>query len=342
MGRWTVRDEVREATMDIWGRRTGTRTFVVWDTPIDEGTARRLSQQVSGDSDSLFFDNGSFGTGAGLPMPGIGDAWSSEVELSKYAQMYLDHYDVTIQGQEIIATAHYSTDSKFSGMEIGWSTVLTDIPYATRLTTGVSSAQAGGPNGLVRTWQYQNYRIPVCMPRLQITGQVNMADMGEVNDRIRASVNMCYWLKLLRPSPNLTEAQAGSANLWKFEGANATQTGPDFCDVRYSFISDPGQVSITWPTSFAATDPDSNFTVPPQEIGFAERLWVRAPFHELKIIPPTYINGEQPTPQNPKRPSFVQIPTIKGIGSNNSETNAQVLLPGVGMFPLTVRRRRDF
>jgi hypothetical protein len=131
----------------------------------------------------------------------------------------------------------------------------------------------------------------------------------------------------------------GQEKLWKFEGAQVNELGPDYVNVRYSLLADPGNTTIDWPVEMTAGGTDSRFALPPiaQKNGLDDS--VRFAFHELKTLPPIYPPGEIPDGRTPRPPTFINIPNSRGI-ANGRGVSASMSLIGVGLFPFTTRAYR--
>ena len=331
MPRWVAKDVVPDASFDLWGRRTRTRIFTIWNLPIDEGTATRVAAMLPTDNSNWIIDDET-----NQPLPTIGSPWSADANASKFAQMYLESYNVQVQAQEIIATATYSSDFDAKNIEIGWSPQNVQIPYAIKVATGV--AFAGGGGGSTYTWQHTSWNVPLNMKRLQITGKVHVSSLGDLDDALTANVNRLFWLRILKVStPGATNP--GAETLWKFEGAQVNELGPDYVNVRYSLLADPGNTVIDWPVEMTAGGTASNFAIPPiaQKNGWDDA--VRFAFHELKVLPPVYLDGERIDGRSPRPPTFLNIPNSRGI-ANGRGVSASMSLIGVGLFPFTTRAYR--
>ena len=312
---WVERNIVPDVSLDRYGRRRAVRVFSLYGGTISESTAHDISKNPQ-----------NYRNSSNQPLPAIGEKWQTLG--TDLTPLTLDFYTVQVNANEIIATANYSTDFDETGIEFSYQNVLVNIPFAVKVPTGQASNQSAG--GLAYAWQLNNLSVVVAQPRLTISKKLHLTEIDNVHSAVRSSINGVYLFRI-------TNATNASRSYWKFEGASVTQLGPEGLQVRYQFVSDPGNVTINWPSILNDT---TQYVLPRQSTVFPPNgtEWVRPPFHEVKILPPDPPPGNVYNTSQPLPPKFTAIPTaIIGDGVNPGYDEPGGRFPALPGVPLPIR-----
>ena len=301
---WVERNTVPEVSRDRYGRRRGVRVFSCFGGTISNETAHEICRNPQNVTSFT----------SGDPLPEIGSQWPSSQE--DLVPMALDFYTAQIGGNEIIVTANYSTDFSEVGVEFSFQNAVVGIPFAVKVPTGQASNQSAG--GLAFAWQLNNLNVLVAQSRMTISKKLHLSQIEDLNTCVENAANNVYRFAA-------TNGDGAPLRFWKFEGASATQIGPEGLQVRYQFVSDPGNKTIRWPSIFSDTD---KYVIPRQANTFPGTgdEFVRPPFHEVKVLPPDPPPGNVYITSQPNPPKFTTIPTaIIGDGALGQSP----LLPGI-------------